>query len=102
MSRTRWAVDGPDGTSIELNGRKYSSNDDGAPMMCNLVCLAMGRHTHVDYCRAEDGMPCNSAEVRHIPTRMIPDPARPKDYVTHSLYWRRTGMFWHLDLFVNT
>lgn len=91
MSHTRWAVDGADGTSLELRGRKYSSNDDGAPMMCNLVCLAMGRHVHVDYCRAEEGTPCDGADVQHIPTRMVPDPDRLKDFVTHSLYWRRTG-----------
>jgi hypothetical protein len=93
MSQTRWAVDGPDGTSLELKGRKYSSNDDGAPMMCNLICLAMGRHVHVDYCRAQDGTPCDAAEVQHIPTRMIPDPSRPKDFITHNLYWKRAGMF---------
>ena len=92
MSQTRWAVDGPDGTSLELRGRKYSSNDDGAPMMCNLVCLAMGRHVHIDYCRTQDGIPCDAAEVQHIPTRIIPDPGRLKDFVTHSLHWRRTGM----------
>ena len=92
MSQTRWAVEGPDGTSLEHKGRKYSSNDYGAPMLCNLVCLEMGRHVHVDYCRAHDGTPCATAEVQHIPTRMIPNPGRPKDFVTHSLYWKRSGM----------
>src|SRR6267378_2742673 len=35
MSRTRWAIedgDGIDETILELEGRKFSSNDDGAPM----------------------------------------------------------------------
>ncbi|GBE82556.1 hypothetical protein SCP_0409400 [Sparassis crispa] len=91
MSQTRWVVDGPDGTAVELRGRKYSSNDEGAPMMCNLVCLAMGRHVHVDYCRTVDGTPCDGAEVQHIPTRMAPNPNRPKDYITHNLHWRRSG-----------
>jgi len=91
MSQARWTVDGLDGTSLELQGRKFSSNDEGAPMMCNLVCLAMGRHVHVDYCRTEEGTPCDAADVQHIPTRMIPDPDRLKDFVTHNLYWRRTG-----------
>jgi hypothetical protein len=95
MSQTRWAVDGPDGTSLELQGRRFSSNDEGAPMMCNLVCLAMGRHVHIDYCRAEDETLCDSADVQHIPTRIIPDPDRLKDFVTHNLYWRRTGMFYY-------
>ncbi|KAN0128699.1 hypothetical protein V8E53_013518 [Lactarius tabidus] len=29
MSQTRWAIDGAEGNSIELDGRKFSSNDDG-------------------------------------------------------------------------
>ena len=86
MSQTRWAVEGPDDTALELQGRKYASNDGGAPMMCNLVCLSMGRHVHVDYCREEHG-----ADVEHIPTRMLPHPERPKDFVAHNLYWRRSG-----------
>ena len=91
MTRTRWAVDGPDETGVELGGRRFSSNDEGAPMMCNLVCSSMGRHVHVDYCRAEEDTPCEGAEVQHISTRMIPNPEKSKDAITHSLYWRRMG-----------
>jgi len=91
MTQTRWAVDGPDGASLELGGRKFSSNDEGAPMMCNLVCSSMGRHVHIDYCRADRNGPCDSVGVQHINDRMLPDPDKPKDAVTHSLYWRRMG-----------
>ncbi|KAI9455179.1 hypothetical protein BJY52DRAFT_1224795, partial [Lactarius psammicola] len=84
-------VDGPDGASLELGGRKFSSNDEGAPMMCNLVCSSMGRHVHIDYCRADQNGPCDSVGVQHINDRMLPDPDKPKDAVTHSLYWRRMG-----------
>jgi len=88
MSRTRWAIDGPDGTSLELEGRKFSSNDDGAPMLCNLVCTSMGRHVHIDYCR---GDPCDNTETEHIHERMVPNPDQPKDWITHGLHWRRMG-----------
>ncbi|KAG2040496.1 hypothetical protein BDR03DRAFT_948927 [Suillus americanus] len=44
MSSSRWAVDGPDNTGLEVEGRRFSSNDEGAPMMCNLVCQTLGRH----------------------------------------------------------
>lgn len=91
MTQTRWAIDGPDDTGLELGGRTFSSNDEGAPMMCNLVCSSMGRHVHIDYCRAAENAPCNGAEVQHINARMVPEPDRPKDSVTHSLYWRRMG-----------
>ena len=33
MSKTQWAIDGPDGTVLEVDGRKFASNDDGAPML---------------------------------------------------------------------
>ncbi|KAF8491332.1 hypothetical protein F5888DRAFT_1057818 [Russula emetica] len=88
MSRTRWAIDGPDGTSLELEGRRFSSNDDGAPMLCNLVCTSMGRHVHIDYCR---GDPCDNPETQHIDERMVPNPEQPKDWITHGLHWRRMG-----------
>lgn len=33
MSKTRWAVEGAEGTIVEVNGRKFASQDDGAPML---------------------------------------------------------------------
>jgi hypothetical protein len=94
MTHTRWAVDGAesgDETSLELEGRRFSSNDDGGPMMCNLVCSSMRRHVHIDYCRTEETTPCEGPEIQHLHTRMIPNPDKPKDAVTHNLYWRRMG-----------
>jgi len=91
MTQTRWTVDGPDGTSLELGGRKFSSNDEGAPMMCNLVCSSIGRHVHIAYCRAADGGPCYGADVQHINERLTPNPDKPKDAISHGLYWRRMG-----------
>ncbi|KAF8837465.1 hypothetical protein BDN67DRAFT_200284 [Paxillus ammoniavirescens] len=35
MSRSPWTVDGPDDVALEVEGRKFSTNDEGAPMMCN-------------------------------------------------------------------
>ncbi|KAG1809706.1 uncharacterized protein BJ212DRAFT_1448752 [Suillus subaureus] len=92
MSSSRWAVDGPDDTGLEVEGRRFSSNDEGTPMMCNLVCQAVGRHIHIDYCRATDASACRgNSEVQHISKRLVPNPERAKDYVTHNLFWRRAG-----------
>ncbi|KAG1768958.1 hypothetical protein EDD22DRAFT_843764 [Suillus occidentalis] len=92
MSSSRWVVDGPDDTGLEVEGRRFSSNDEGTPMMCNLVCQAVGRHVHVDYCRASDTFACRgNTEVQHISKRLMPNPERAKDYVTHNLFWRRAG-----------
>ncbi|KAG2738992.1 hypothetical protein P692DRAFT_20882111 [Suillus brevipes Sb2] len=92
MSLSRWAVDGPDDTGLEVEGRRFSSNDEGAPMMCNLVCQALGRHVHIDYCRAEDATAClGNNEAQHIFGRLLPHSDRPKDFLTHNLFWRRSG-----------
>jgi hypothetical protein len=93
MTQTRWAVDGADDseTGLELGGHRFSSNDDGGPTMCNLVCSTMGRHVHIDYCRAKETTLHEGAEIQPIDTRMIPNPDKPKEAVTHNLYWRRMG-----------
>ena len=33
MSRTRWAIEGDEDEIVEINERKFGSNDDGAPML---------------------------------------------------------------------
>ncbi|KAI0723140.1 hypothetical protein C8Q76DRAFT_671490 [Earliella scabrosa] len=91
MSKTKWAVDGPDGTVLEVNGRKFGANDDGAPMLCSMYCRSMGRHAHIDWCRSDDPATCGGPEHEHISTPMQPHPGRAKDWISHSLYWKRTG-----------
>ena len=90
---SRWSVDDPDESGIKLAGHKFPSIDEGAPMLCNLVCSSTGRHFHIDYCRAEENAPCEGAEIEHIKLKMNPNPNIPKDAIAHSLYWRRMGKF---------
>ncbi|KAF8549816.1 hypothetical protein OG21DRAFT_1447416 [Imleria badia] len=90
MSNVRWSVDGPDEEGLEVEGRRFSTNDEGAPMMCSLVCQSLGRHVHIDYCRAESPAECRgNNEVQHIAKKLRPEPDRPKDYLTHNLFWKR-------------
>ncbi|KAG8795910.1 hypothetical protein FRC12_008165 [Ceratobasidium sp. 428] len=90
MTATKWVVEGSDSNPVyELQGRKFGSGDEGAPMLCSLVCAAQGRHAHVDYCRDPDN--CDEPECEHIDERMHPEPGRPKDWVSHGLSWARTG-----------
>ncbi|KAJ6484963.1 hypothetical protein DFH09DRAFT_1378006, partial [Mycena vulgaris] len=91
MSKTTWSIDGPDDTILELKGRKFAANDDGAPMMCNLICQDMARHVHIDYCRAAGDVPCDGPEVEHIDVALAPNPDQAKDWISHSLFWKRTG-----------
>jgi hypothetical protein len=88
MSQTRWAIDASDGTGLEIEGHKFSTNDDGSSMLCNLVCKLMGRHAHVDICR---GFDLHNSRTQHITKRISPNPHQEKDWITHSLHWLRMG-----------
>jgi hypothetical protein len=91
MEQTRWAIDGGDDAIREIQGRKFSSGDSGAPMLCSMVCKELGRHTHLDFCRSSSAADCIHRDVEHITERMGPNPSKPKDWITHALYWARSG-----------
>jgi hypothetical protein len=56
------------------------------------VCKALGRHVHIDYCRAETPGQCRvSNEVEHSTKKLRPEPDRPKDFLSHNLFWKRSG-----------
>ncbi|KAI0692274.1 hypothetical protein BC835DRAFT_1277959 [Cytidiella melzeri] len=97
MSKTLWAVDGPDGTVLDVGGRKFASNDSGAPMLCSMVCRSLGRHVHIDDCRSQDPATCSDAGIEHITHRMLPEPAKAKDWVSHELFWKRTDPYLQED-----
>ncbi|KAI9343866.1 hypothetical protein DFJ73DRAFT_840771 [Zopfochytrium polystomum] len=85
MENTKWAVE----SDVQLQGHKFAGGDGGAPMLCNLVCGQLGRHVHFDYCRP--GMCEGHAEVKHLQTRIEPEPNRDKDMISHSMFWKRLG-----------
>lgn len=87
MFPTGWAVGGSDDTIVQLEGHKFFSNDE-RPMLCNMVCLEMGSHVHVDFCYGPDS---HNSETQHMKERMSPDPDQAKDWITHALHWRRMG-----------
>ena len=91
MSRPKWSVEGPEDSALEVNGHKFATDDDGAPIMCNFYCTDLGRHVHIDYSRSENPPSCSGAEIQHLSTRVRPNPEKPKDLITHSLYWKRMG-----------
>jgi len=91
MASTKWAIEGPDDVALEVNGRKFASGDEGAPMLCSMVCRDLGRHTHIDYCRSEEPDACNGEGLEHITTQCYPEPGTPKDFISHGLHWRRAA-----------
>ncbi|KAF8341372.1 uncharacterized protein EI90DRAFT_1728411 [Cantharellus anzutake] len=73
MEQTCWSFEGDDSAVREIASRKFSTGDSGAPMYCNMSCKELGRHAHIDFCRAQE------------------EPKRDKDWITHALCWARTG-----------
>ncbi|KAF8341339.1 uncharacterized protein EI90DRAFT_2905822 [Cantharellus anzutake] len=90
MEQTSWSFEGDDSTTREVAGRKFSTGDSGAPMYCNMFCKELGRHAHIDFCRAPRNGRCTDDTVEHIAARMNPEPNRDKDWITHASYWART------------
>lgn len=57
-----------------------------------MLCSALGRHAHIDYCRTQPGDVCHGNGYEHVPTSILPHPDMAKDFISHELHWRRTGM----------
>ncbi|KAG8900445.1 hypothetical protein FRB99_006041 [Tulasnella sp. 403] len=90
MKHTSWAIERAADVTVETQGRKFGAQDNGAPQLCSSVCRNLGRHAHIDYCRNVKGQ-CQDPESEHIKERMLPNPDRPKDWVSHRVFWARTG-----------
>ncbi|KAG8921722.1 hypothetical protein FRC02_012397, partial [Tulasnella sp. 418] len=90
MQNTAWAIEGNADAIVEVQGRKYAARDAGTPHICSSVCTQLGRHAHIDYCRTQDGS-CQGNDSVHIKERMLPNPDRGKDWISHKLFWARTG-----------
>ncbi|CAE6449480.1 unnamed protein product [Rhizoctonia solani] len=96
MAETKWIIEpkkDSSGRSVDsgykLENHKYGSGDEGAPMLCQMMCSKQGRHAHVDFCLDPNNHTTPACE--HIAARMQPEPDRPKDWISHATYWERTG-----------
>jgi hypothetical protein len=56
--------------------------------MCNILCQTMGHHGHVDDRRVVYSA---SSQIQHIQGQIAPNSERAKDWISHNLYWRRSG-----------
>ncbi|KAH7337769.1 hypothetical protein B0J17DRAFT_573376 [Rhizoctonia solani] len=94
MTETQWFIEGPTSSaSYQLQEHRYGSGDQGSTVLCSMVCSQQGRHVHVDYCRNTNRAECNSEECQHIDERVHPYPDMSKDWISHKLYWARSGIF---------
>ncbi|CAB4409770.1 unnamed protein product [Rhizophagus irregularis] len=78
---------------FEYAGYKLRVGDQGTFVLCNLFCKDLGRHRHIDYCKnvknCEDGN--QGQDIQHINEKVLPNPDKPKDFISHKLFWERTG-----------
>ncbi|CAI2161360.1 13694_t:CDS:10 [Funneliformis geosporum] len=61
---------------FEYAGHRLKVGDQGTFVLCNVYCKDLGRHRHIDYCHNEE---------------IHPNPDKPKDFISHKLFWERTG-----------
>ncbi|CAH1767584.1 10057_t:CDS:2, partial [Entrophospora sp. SA101] len=78
---------------FEYKGHKLQIGDQGSFVLCNFYCKELGRHRHIDYCQNVEA--CKNGqqghEVIHLDVPLESNPDDKKDYVTHKLFWERTG-----------
>ncbi|KAG8935125.1 hypothetical protein FRC02_008587 [Tulasnella sp. 418] len=89
MENTRWVVE--NSNTVEVLGRRFAGQDGGGPQLCNMVCSQLGRHAHIDYCRTDPNQSCQGQEWEHSHEQVSPEPDKPKDWISHKLYWARLG-----------
>ena len=88
MEKSAWVIEGDDDTTLDLEGRTYARGDSGAPLLCSMVCKAMGRHVHVSRCLAESALECKEEGIQHIQRK---EAKVEQDWVSHRLFWARSG-----------
>ncbi|CAB5390546.1 unnamed protein product [Rhizophagus irregularis] len=76
---------------FEYLGHKLRVGDQGTFVLCNLFCKELGRHRHIDYCQNEEICKIENQNIQHINEKVSPNPDRSKDFISHKLYWERTG-----------
>ncbi|CAG8553477.1 11111_t:CDS:10 [Acaulospora morrowiae] len=72
---------------------KLQISDQYLPVLCNLYCKEIGRHLHVDYCKDEGTckLNTNNPYIKHVEDQFDPNPQQAKDFISHHLFWERSG-----------
>ncbi|CAI2180537.1 19077_t:CDS:10, partial [Funneliformis geosporum] len=76
----------------EDNEFEYAGvGDQGTFVLCNMFCKELGRHRHISYCQSQDI--CQGQDIQHIEEQVKPNPRKPKDFISHKLFWERTDPY---------
>ncbi|RIB16915.1 hypothetical protein C2G38_2188736 [Gigaspora rosea] len=80
---------------FEFEGHRLNVGDRGDFVLCNKLCENVGRHRHIDYCKDPDTCELGGAKkeglLEHITAKIGPYPTRKKDYISHRVFWERSG-----------
>ncbi|GBC07437.1 hypothetical protein RclHR1_07470002 [Rhizophagus clarus] len=78
---------------FEYAGHKLRVGDQGVFVLCNLHCKDLGRHRHIDYCQSAENCKLGNQgqDIQHINEKVHPNPDKSKDFISHKLFWERTG-----------
>ncbi|RIB20390.1 hypothetical protein C2G38_2035275 [Gigaspora rosea] len=71
---------------FEWEGHRLTVGDKGDFVLCHKICENAGRHRHIDYCKTPET--CESGGAK---TQINPNLSTKKDYVSHRIFWERTG-----------
>ncbi|KAG8756564.1 hypothetical protein FRC14_002940 [Serendipita sp. 396] len=90
MKTTRWFVE-ENGVKV-VAGRKYTSGDSGATMLCSMICRQLERHVHLATCTCTGGVIQANREVRHNNATVTGNPpGGERDWISHRLFWAQSG-----------
>lgn len=85
-------IEGPNAQDVDptysIDDQTYGHGDQGATMLCHMLCAKQGRHMHVDFCRDPDNH--EQPLCKHIPSQQ-PESDQSKDWISHATYWERAG-----------
>ncbi|KIO18759.1 hypothetical protein M407DRAFT_31571 [Tulasnella calospora MUT 4182] len=90
MQKTVWAIEESGDSTINTEIHRFRAKESGVSQLCSMYCRPFGRHAHIDFCRNDPGY-CQEAESEHSRERILPDADFPKDWISHRLFWVRTG-----------
>ncbi|CAG8584575.1 25121_t:CDS:10, partial [Gigaspora margarita] len=83
------------GQANNNSGHRLTIGDRGDFVLCHKLCENARHHRHIDYCKTPDvckpGGAKSEGSFEHIPAILSPNPSREKDYVSHRIFWERTG-----------
>jgi hypothetical protein len=81
-----------EGDQTVVNGRRYANEDPGVSMYCSISCSELGRHAHLAECNVSGTRCSGGDDSEHIPQGISDGDNGNFDWVSHRLFWERSGI----------